>query len=453
MKRTLALLAVAWSAVIVPVGAQETDGVINTTLIVRVGSPPLFAVDGTPAADADARIGRLATKLRALRTVDALPPLALAVSPVLCDEAALLRTDAARRFLSELRATAARATILVQPYADARLAGLGAKRIVDELSRGRSALEACIERRTADVAYPPDLEIDADVADALAGLGLNRAFTARPAHFTVSDVLFIPTRDTSVDALPTVAVSVDLTEEQVAAIDSLISNDELHFGTIEAFAASAEAPADVLADAPRPTYLEDVDRADRWLARFDSFVPDDRPPRLLAILKTAAARVASSAEWDGRTAVARGRARGLESIVTREASHIAVHSAPVTFTARQGALPVTITNDADYPIEVKVRVASSKLDFTGPAGNTLVATIEPPGDTVTFDAMTRSTGTFPTEVEVTSRDGETHFDDAELVVRSTAANLSAVLLTAGGALFLIVWLAGRVRRRAVAQRT
>ncbi|MEX2394946.1 MAG: DUF6049 family protein [Actinomycetota bacterium] len=450
MKRIGAVLAIASWLVAVPARAQDAVDV-NTTLIVRVASSPLFDPDGTPAEDADAQIGRLATELRALRAVAELPPFALAVSPVLCDEATLLRTEAASRFLRELRTTAARATILVQPYADARLAGLGSRRVVDELSRGRSALESCIERKSADVGYPPDLEIDADVADALAGLRLQRAFTARPAPFTVSDVLFLPTRETSTDVLPTLAVSVDLTEEQVAAIASLVTNDELRFGTIDEFVASAEAPADVLPNAPRPTYLDDVVRAERSLAGFDSFLPDDRsPPRLFAVLRTATARVASSAEWDGRAVVARSRARGLQSVVTRETAHIRIHSAPVTFTARQGALPVTITNDADYPIAVQIHVSSSKLDFRDPDE---IVTIDPPGDTVTFDATTRSTGTFPTDVHVTSPGGDIRFDEAELIVRSTAANLSAVLLTAGGAIFLLVWLAGRIRRRAVAQRS
>jgi hypothetical protein len=441
----VAFVAFVWPAVAQEEPEPAPD--VNATLIVKIASPPLVGPDGTPDESADARTARLATKLRELRAAE-LPPFALAVSPVLCDEASLLRTPSTNAFLRELRATAEGATVLVQPYADARLPGLGTKRVVRELSTGRATLEACLERRTSEVAYPPDLEIDADVAKALSSLAIDRAFSSRTAHFTASDVLFLPARERTTDALAGLAVTVDLAREEVTAIDALLSNEELRFGTIEEFVAFAEAPADVLSSSEPPPFLDDVERAEEALARFDSFVGDDNV--LLRSFRTLAARVASSAEWDGRSAVARARATELVAAVREQEAHIGIHSEPVTFTARQGALPVTITNDATYPVEISIRVDSPKLDITDA---TQIVTIEPPGDTVTFEATARSTGTFPTHVEVTSIDGEITFDEAELVVRSTAANLSAVVLTAGGALFLIVWFAGRIRRRAVAHRS
>jgi hypothetical protein len=90
-------------------------------------------------------------------------------------------------------------------------------------------------------------------------------------------------------------------------------------------------------------------------------------------------------------------------------------------------------------------LASSKLTF--PDGAESVVTVDPPGDTTVFAALARSTGTFPVQVRVTSPDRDVVFHSGELTVRSTAANLPALVLTAGGAVFLVGWSARQLRRR------
>jgi hypothetical protein len=97
-------------------------------------------------------------------------------------------------------------------------------------------------------------------------------------------------------------------------------------------------------------------------------------------------------------------------------------------------------------VRVRVEVESPKLRFPQGAARDLEP-LNPPGQLVTFPALTDASGTFPLKVRITSPDGGVLVGETELVVRSTAYNVVALALTLGAAGFLVFWSVGRLLRR------
>ena len=119
----------------------------------------------------------------------------------------------------------------------------------------------------------------------------------------------------------------------------------------------------------------------------------------------------------------------------------------ITLTSRGGVIPLTIRNDADYPVRVRVALRASRLEFLGGASREL--TLEPPGESFSFPVRAQTTGRFPVRVEVQTPLGEP-IASSTIVVRSTAYNRVALVITIGAAVFLALWWGRRFlpRRRA-----
>jgi len=449
---------------IVPgISAQESSDQLQLAIVVPVSSGPLFTADGRPAGDAADRLTSIGDALDALTRPElAELPFALAVSPLFCDETVRFGGPLAGRVTTLLRQLSSRLPVLGAPYADVRLPDLGSPRAVArELAAGRTTLGSCAGVQPVDIVFPPDLVIDAGVLDGVVDGGATAAlapadrFPGDPVRF--GDLTFVPALTIPPGAAPNDAlitfgartaaaalldpVRPDLTTFLIAlANDPRIALRTLSDLTGEPAPQSVTLPT---APAPPDAYLSSVAGARRALARFRSYtLPDNR---LAAILTTAVGRARSSAEWDGRWSVGRRRAATVTATVMRQQELVSAAQGSVTFTSRRGSVPVTVTNDATYPVRVRVSLQSSKLAF--PDGAARVVTVDPPGDTTVFGALARSTGAFPVQVRVTSPEQSIVFHSGELTVRSTAANLPALILTAGGALFLAGWSLRQVRRR------
>jgi hypothetical protein len=119
----------------------------------------------------------------------------------------------------------------------------------------------------------------------------------------------------------------------------------------------------------------------------------------------------------------------------------------VTLTSRGGIIPVTLHNDAGYPVEVELTLRSARLRFVG--GPSRTVQLARPVQQFAFPVRAQTTGRFPVRVELATPDGEP-IGSSRIVVRSTAYNSVALLITAGAALFLAVWWGRRLlsRRRA-----
>jgi len=131
------------------------------------------------------------------------------------------------------------------------------------------------------------------------------------------------------------------------------------------------------------------------------------------------------------------------SAVTSTVTHVLgqVHppsGPPVTLTERRGVIPFTVANDSVYAVRVVVRLVSeSQLTF--PHGDRRTITIPPHASQfLSFSVQTKTTGRFPVSVQMFTPAGH-QIAESRMIVRSTAYNLVALVVTLGAALFLLAW--------------
>jgi hypothetical protein len=111
-------------------------------------------------------------------------------------------------------------------------------------------------------------------------------------------------------------------------------------------------------------------------------------------------------------------------------------SRSITLTSRTGRIPVTLQNDAGYPVRLVLSLRAPGLELIG--GPTRRITLTRPIQTFVFPARAQRTGRFPAQLRLGTPDG-TSVGSIEIVVRSTAYNRIALVITIGAALFLAVW--------------
>jgi hypothetical protein len=108
----------------------------------------------------------------------------------------------------------------------------------------------------------------------------------------------------------------------------------------------------------------------------------------------------------------------------------------ITLTSRGGVIPVTIRNLAGYRVSIRVILLSPRLEFL--EGDTQQVVLERPVQSLTFPVRAQTTGRFPVTVRLETPDGAA-IAQSQIVVRSTAYNLLALVITMGAALFLAAW--------------
>ena len=117
----------------------------------------------------------------------------------------------------------------------------------------------------------------------------------------------------------------------------------------------------------------------------------------------------------------------------------------IRLTSRSGEIPVTIRNLAGYEMHVRVVLRSSGLRFVG--GSSREVRLSRPEQLLTFPVQAERTGRFPVVVEVQTPQG-VEIAESQILVRSTAYNRVALVVTIGAALFLALWWSRRFLPRA-----
>jgi hypothetical protein len=169
---------------------------------------------------------------------------------------------------------------------------------------------------------------------------------------------------------------------------------------------------------------------------------DGRPPEMTtlsdALLVTetrhlsTAGRAAGLAAWDRSF----GAQIGKITIATERT---------VTFTAGRAPIPITVLNDATYPVSVVMTLASD--EFTFPNGNTRTLLLDHPTTSVRVVAQARTSGgRLPIDVTLRTPDGQLLLARTELTVHSTAISFVGVALTVFAGAVLLVWWARTWRR-------
>ncbi len=455
MKRLAAFALVASIALAPRALAQQASTEI--AVVVRISTPPLLQPDGSPAPDRDRRLQALASAIDAL-DVPALGavPLAIAPSAVMCDEAMRLRGNAPKRFLRSLRRLASRSTVLVTPFANVRLPDVATDAVDSELRSGRTTLDRCTGTPTSAILYPPALAIDDPSAAAASNAGVDAVLTTGVAVPVRNSPNLLPVLNMSPGATAativakrpsrTFVITTDLGATTARYIGGLATSTEVVLRTIGAIDADSTNVGKISLSSPAPppvTYRRALLHADEAFARFSAFTLPDNP--LAAAYRDVLARARSSADLTNDFVAGRHLANGLIVRIDEAQRRITVGAGSITFTSRRGSVPVTVNDGDPYPVRLRVDVESPKLDF--PNGDSRVVTVDPPGNTITFAAVARSTGSFPVIVSVRAADGSALIARTDLTVRSTAANLPALAVTIGGFVLLIVFYLRRRRRK------
>jgi hypothetical protein len=128
-------------------------------------------------------------------------------------------------------------------------------------------------------------------------------------------------------------------------------------------------------------------------------------------------------------------------VIQRTYKRIEVLPGLVTLTSHQGNIFVTLRNDTGYTVRLRiVLVADRRISLI--KGGSRRITLPPMQRTLTFAVRSDSTGRFPIKVQVkTPVDASIAqtITETEVLVRSTAYNRIALVLTIGAAAFLLGW--------------
>ncbi len=109
----------------------------------------------------------------------------------------------------------------------------------------------------------------------------------------------------------------------------------------------------------------------------------------------------------------------------------------IIITARLARIPITVTSQLPYPIQVHLTLLSNKLSF--PHGSTRLVRLDRRNNAIYFTVEARVSGDFPLTVLITSPKGHQTLVLGRFTVRSTAVSIVAVILSVGAASFLAGW--------------
>ena len=460
MRLLSALAAVASIALLAPAGAHaQAAPVLNVAVVVRVDSPPLLTSNGQPAAGNEGLLASAESALRDLAHIRV--PFAVSASPVWVDE---VLAAGSTRVYAALLALATRHPLLRVPYAHVLLPHEPDRTAIGrELRRGEDGLQRSLQTASQPILDPPGLAASNGVLAASRASGV-RAMLA-PAAIVgdepVSDggVTLVPAVDlpagnpgtTLADRFGSRGHIALLARPTSSLIPALAADKRMRIVNIsDLIGRPINETVDFDPVAPPPeSYRGALAHARSAVGGFMSYtLPGNQTSNLLSVLL---ARAASTADWQRDWQRGTTRALAVAELADAEHAFVSASDGSVTLTSRSGAVPVTLENGAQYPVRVRVLVTSPKLAF--PAGDSRLVTIAPHGMTITFVAEARSTGSFPMDVALESPDGSVKFTGGHVVVRSTAANILALLLTGSGLLFLIAWSSRDIIRRAIVRRS
>jgi hypothetical protein len=117
----------------------------------------------------------------------------------------------------------------------------------------------------------------------------------------------------------------------------------------------------------------------------------------------------------------------------------------LTFTSRSGTIPLRMGDPGDRVLNVRVELASGRVDFLD--GNVRSVRLAQANQFITFGVEFKAAGPSDIDVSVVSPNG-TILSRSVLVVRSTAVNPIALIVTIGAGLVLVgLWSRRLFRRR------
>jgi hypothetical protein len=185
------------------------------------------------------------------------------------------------------------------------------------------------------------------------------------------------------------------------------------------------------------TYVASLKQARRRVDTLRSMLPDSslEPARLETMLLLAEARQYLTSPTEGLAFIDAAR-RGVRETV----DDLALETVgSVALTSDSGGIPVTVSNEGPHSLRFLVQLVSTRIREE-PAKSVRLGPGE--SETLQLQASLRSTGRFEVHVLMVSPSGRL-IGETQIVVRSSAYNRIALLITIGAALVLLLMWARR----------
>jgi hypothetical protein len=190
-------------------------------------------------------------------------------------------------------------------------------------------------------------------------------------------------------------------------------------------------------------YAEDLSATARDVAAFAAMLdgPNDEADLLQRTVLYAEASQFIGNEGSGRVWI-----DAVNAVTDRLFDRLAPDTSRVlTFTSRSGTIPLRMGDPGDRTVEVRVELASGRVEFLD--GNPRTVLLDRANQVITFRAEVKAAGRSSIRVIVRSPDG-LELARRVLVVSSTAVNPIALIITVGAGLVLIgLWSRRLFRRR------
>ena len=192
----------------------------------------------------------------------------------------------------------------------------------------------------------------------------------------------------------------------------------------------------------RPSYTEDLVAAAQRVNVFGTVVeePAGEADRLRRALLYAEASQYIHNEGSGRIWI-----DWASGVIDRTFDGIVPDTSRVlTFTSRSVSIPLRMGDPGDRVLTVRVVLASGRVEFLDGGAQTI--RIDQPNEVITFPVEVKAAG--PSKIDVFVRSpGGVELSRAVLIVRSTAVNPIALMITIGAGLVLIALWSRRLFRR------
>ncbi|ASU81729.1 hypothetical protein CDO52_02010 [Nocardiopsis gilva YIM 90087] len=192
------------------------------------------------------------------------------------------------------------------------------------------------------------------------------------------------------------------------------------------------------------TYLEEVDEVRKDIRLFNTILTDDTDPFRPAILRL------ESASWrDDKTTAAQARALVARAVtLSREDVHI-IPGETVTLASKTGKIGVLVANDLEKEtVTVNLSIYSENNERLSVGKYKKEMTLRPGRKTTVYVPLSaRINGRTVLNLSLQNADGEPISEEVPLPVNATGLGTQALLISAIGALILVIALAPRALRK------
>lgn len=145
------------------------------------------------------------------------------------------------------------------------------------------------------------------------------------------------------------------------------------------------------------------------------------------------------------TTLTEDRNSKLKSLALSAQSYVSLPTKrTITLTSKENSIPVTIKNTSNKPITVAINLKSDKLVFT--KSDKFIVTLTGLNTTVQVPVKTRTSGSFPIEITMTSVDGNILLANQNVTLRSTSFSGVGLAIMIGSFIFLVLWWSSHTRK-------